>query len=142
MTFKTLERQKDALDPPAKPSYPELQKIALPHIQSFNSLFPSKGRVGLLETAIADIPKCVVFDGESSMLVQERSKVEFWLSEPSLAKPVSNVLVYPSECRERGTSYQAAFSIKLNWRINGGPTVSEIRPLGNLPVMVKVCFME
>lgn len=70
-----------------------------------------------------------------------------WVTSPHVAKPVveglgkgNNMLrqMYPAECRERHTSYKAQMQVKLNWRVDGGPVQSEMKPLGSLPIMVGV----
>ncbi|KAI8893711.1 hypothetical protein BC833DRAFT_624620 [Globomyces pollinis-pini] len=143
MEFRTLERTKEALSPSSKSHhYPALAAISGPHIESFNAMFNNGAAPGLLDLAVLDIPHVHVFDGQKGDPLDNRNKVEFWLSNPTVAKPVIDgkkalqTLLYPSECRERGVSYTAKMQIKLNWRVNGGATNSEVRPLGKLPIMV------
>ncbi|KAI8819166.1 uncharacterized protein EV422DRAFT_588918 [Fimicolochytrium jonesii] len=143
-TFHTLDRQQAAVYPSkTRPQYPELAKLSAPHVESFNSLFAhGTASSGLLDRAVQDIGKRVVFDGKPGE--SGRNKIELWLSSVSVGKPVieaggggvSNQL-FPSECRERGMSYKSVMQVRLNWRVNGGTVQSEVRSLGKLPVMVR-----
>ena len=67
-TFDTVSREAAAINP-ALPNaeYPKLAALSAPHIESFNSIFqPLGGTVlsggGLLDKAIEDIPKKIIFD--------------------------------------------------------------------------------
>ena len=61
--FRTLERQKESLEPSKKGThYPRLSALSAPHVESFNSIFDLKGGPGILERAVQDIGKVVVFD--------------------------------------------------------------------------------
>ncbi|KAJ3325981.1 hypothetical protein HDV06_002366 [Boothiomyces sp. JEL0866] len=131
--FKTLERNNQAINPSKDgPHYPKLEKISEPHIQSYNSLFAFGDGVGLLDLAILNLEKMVVFDGSKDVALEERNKLEMWFSNPSVGKPIISggkgklqQFLYPVECRERGISYKAPMQIKLNWRVNNGPVNSE-----------------
>lgn len=46
--------------------------------------------------------------------------------------------VFPSEARERLTSYKARLSVKISWTVNGGERQDHTRECGMLPVMVRV----
>ncbi|KND03173.1 DNA-directed RNA polymerase I core subunit RPA135 [Spizellomyces punctatus DAOM BR117] len=145
-TFRTLDRQKESILPSkTRPHYPRLAKLSAPHVESFNSLFAYGGvGAGLLETAVGDIGRRVVFDGKTGGGLGGRNKLELWLTNVNVGKPsiensrgaVSNQL-FPSECRERGISYKALMQVRLNWRVNGGPIQFEMKSLGKLPVMVR-----
>lgn len=137
MPFHTLKRQKDAVNPPETRLHPQLGELATPHIESFNTLFSHGSAMGLLDRALLDIPHMVVFDGLKTDRIDERNKLQMWVSSAAVAKPMLNELVYPSECRERGASYKAKMQLKLNWSVNGGPVSSSVKSLGYLPIMVK-----
>ncbi|KAJ3010105.1 hypothetical protein HKX48_007581 [Thoreauomyces humboldtii] len=143
-TFHTLDRQHHAILPSkTRPQYPELAKLSAPHVESFNSLFTFGGSsTGLLDKAVTDIGRRVVFDGRPGD--KGRNKLEVWLTNVSVGKPViengtglvSNQM-FPSECRERGMSYKGIMQARLNWRVNNGPVQTEMKSLGKLPVMVR-----
>lgn len=136
--FGTLKQQQLAQCPPKTSIHPELQNISAPHIQSFDSLFSNDA---LLQKAILDIPKTTVFDN-MELPISQRNKIEFWVANATVAKPMMTKLIYPAECRERGVSYKATMQIKLCWRVNDGPVIEEVRGLGSLPVMVRVSFFS
>ncbi|RKO93987.1 hypothetical protein BDK51DRAFT_21244, partial [Blyttiomyces helicus] len=135
-TFSTLSRQALAISPSkGKPHYPRLEKLAAPHVESFNSLFAYGSGTGLIDKAVSDISRKVIFDGKPGETIGEggRNKLE---CKPTGRGAISTQLL-PSECRERGVSYTAKLQAKLNWRVNGGPVQSEQKTFGNLPIMVK-----
>ncbi len=64
-TFNTLNRRHEAMNPSTQPlpHYPRLAALPLPHIESFNAIFNHGiGRPGLLEYAVDDMGKYVIFD--------------------------------------------------------------------------------
>jgi hypothetical protein len=71
-----LERQDESKNPPEAPNYPKLEAIPKPHIDSFNSLFSYGNTLGLLDLAVSNIPKVVVFDGKKELELSKRNKIE------------------------------------------------------------------
>ncbi|KAJ3289897.1 hypothetical protein HK104_007149 [Borealophlyctis nickersoniae] len=142
-TFKPIARQYEGRFPSrTQPHNPKLAKLSAPHVESFNSLFTYGGGSGLLEKAVNDIGKRVIFDGKPGDVSQ--NKLEIWLSNVAVGKPAVEgtrgavqTQLYPSECRERGISYKARLQARLHWRVNGGPPQVENKSLGMLPVMVR-----
>lgn len=136
--FRVLERQNESIYPSnTQPHYPKLCNVPLPHIASFDSLFKYGKGLGLLDIAVNLIPHVTVFDGSRDAPLSSRNKIEFWFSCPTVGVPIYeggkgiiNSLMYPSACRESGSSYRAKMQIKVNWRINNGTIQSEIRSLG------------
>jgi DNA-directed RNA polymerase I subunit RPA2 len=51
---------------------------------------------------------------------------------------VRTLQVWPTECRQRATSYSGRLLIKLDWEIDGIPKEPIERDLGTIPIMVKV----
>ena len=47
--------------------------------------------------------------------------------------------VFPTECRQRYSTYKGNFFITLSWWLNGERQPSIERCLGAIPIMVKVC---
>ena len=58
-------------------------------------------------------------------------------THPPSAKSLTP-LIYPSECRNRGTSYRGRLMVNVKYRVNGGEWVGSVREAGGVPVMVKV----
>ncbi|RGB37128.1 hypothetical protein C1646_741339 [Rhizophagus diaphanus] len=142
--FNTLEREKLFLNPSSnKFGYPELQKLVKPHIDSFNSLLDPP-RQGLLNFAIDDIGTQEIFDKPNNS-PERGNKLSIWIDDVIIAKPLlpesvrltTSRQIYPSECRERLTTYAGKMSIKVCWQVNDGPVLAEYRPVGMLPIMIK-----
>jgi hypothetical protein len=76
-TFRTLERQNEALLPSHDaPHYPDLAEIAEPHLHSFNSLFQFGNGIGLLDQAVLNLSKMIVFDGtRTDTILEDRNKL-------------------------------------------------------------------
>ncbi|KAI9348048.1 hypothetical protein BDR26DRAFT_907704 [Obelidium mucronatum] len=148
--FNTVFRQKQAIKPSnGKPHHARTAALSAPHVQSYNSMFSFGGpnSDGLLDRAVNDIPRKVIFSGnllEPGSDVKKMTKLELWWSNVLVGKPQIDsskgavpITLYPSECRERGVSYKAKMQARLNWSINGGPVQHEFRSLGYLPIMVR-----
>ncbi|ORY01079.1 beta and beta-prime subunits of DNA dependent RNA-polymerase [Basidiobolus meristosporus CBS 931.73] len=150
-TFNTVDREKLFSNPPEGGfQYPALQTLVAPHLESFNSLFETnlENNVGLLELAIRDIGEKVVFDGKGDGpegSLAKGNRLSCWIEEVQIGRPTLpekehrsvNRLIFPTECRERFTSYKGKMQIKFCWRINDGPVNVETKALGQVPVMVK-----
>ncbi|KAJ1968965.1 hypothetical protein H4R35_006275 [Dimargaris xerosporica] len=71
--------------------------------------------------------------------------LKVWIEEVSVAKPavhvaeanVANHFTYPSECRERSTTYGGRAVAKVCWSVNDGDVAHEYRPIGTFPVMLR-----
>ncbi|KAL6307197.1 beta and beta-prime subunits of DNA dependent RNA-polymerase [Sparassis latifolia] len=156
-TFHTLTREKQFKNPPKKGSVvPILNEFVIPHLESFNALFDDSGLPvgdgdgqGLLSLAIKDIGERVVFDGKGE--IGSESGLKGWgnrlsmcyeqvlVARPMISDKIQNdyARLFPSEARERVTSYRARMTVKLRWRVNDGPTEVEQRDCGLLPIMVR-----
>ncbi|CAH1759612.1 3579_t:CDS:10 [Entrophospora sp. SA101] len=145
-SFNTLEREKLFLNPNSKKfGVPRLQEIVKPHVDSFNCLLepPTKS---LLNFAIDDIGVREIFDVPVDSLVAG-NKLSIWIDEVNIARPLlpenvsvrltSTRLIYPTECRERLTTYAGRMTIKLCWKVNDGPVNIESKYMGMVPIMVK-----
>ena len=49
-----------------------------------------------------------------------------------------SVKIFPSECRQRATTYKAKLSVTVRWSVDGQPAGSVCRVAGQVPIMVKV----
>lgn len=148
--FRTLEREKRFQNPPKdKSAYPLLAEAVAPHIGSFNALTEGPGG-GLLNLAVNDIGSKIIFD--SNDVDRLGNKLNIRVESVQLAKPsvpVNDKLsinrrTYPSECRERMSTYRSRLMLKVTWSVNDGEEVSEIREAGQVPVMLKTnrCHLE
>ncbi|XP_071484043.1 DNA-directed RNA polymerase I subunit RPA2-like [Diadema antillarum] len=109
-----------------------LQNAVLPHIESFNYVLEEG-----LSQAVGNMSP-VEF-----LLNDER--VSLSLEEASIGIPTtvhgniyaSNLKVYPSECRQRGITYQAPIQTRLSWHSSKGESGAMQVGLGSIPLMVK-----
>ncbi|KAH7887491.1 hypothetical protein F5I97DRAFT_2009198 [Phlebopus sp. FC_14] len=159
-TFNTLSREESFRNPPSNSStYPILDEFVTPHIESFNALFDDSrlpkgdgdGR-GLLSLGLKDIGERVVFDGNGQPGTESGqtgwgNRMSIWIEEVSIAPPrvsdrdtwSTERRVYPSEARERLTSYRGRMQAKVCWKINGEghPDQYVMRDCGLVPIMVR-----
>ncbi|KAI0717958.1 beta and beta-prime subunits of DNA dependent RNA-polymerase [Fomitopsis betulina] len=157
-TFDTLTRERQFKSPPKDGAVvPILNEFVRPHLESFNALFDDSGLPsgdgdgrGLLSLGIKDIGERVVFDGKGEIgsesgLTGWGNRLSMWYEAVTVGRPqvpekdqqVRDNKVYPSEPRERLTSYRGRMMVKLCWRINDGPVEVETKDCGLLPIMVR-----
>lgn len=53
---------------------------------------------------------------------------------------VKNVQIYPTECRQRASTYKGKFFIEVDWYIDGVHQHSFQKDMGDVPIMIKVCL--
>lgn len=149
--FRTLERESRFINPPKdKTAFPLLKEAIEPHVGSFNALTEGPDG-GLLSQAIEDIGEKVIFDGNLGTDENINSnylgnKLSISIEQVSISKPMSNEGVssaverkfFPSEARQRLTSYKGKLMLKLKWNVNNGEEVfTEVRDCGGLPIMLQ-----
>ena len=148
--FRTLERESRFRNPPKdKSAYPLLADAVSPHIGSFNALTEGPGG-GLLNLGVQDIGTKTIFDSNDTDRLGNKlsTRVEsVQLTKPAVPandKLSMNRRTYPSECRERMTSYRSRLMLKVTWSVNDGEEVSEVREAGQIPIMLKSnrCHLE
>jgi DNA-directed RNA polymerase I subunit RPA2 len=146
--FNTLRRENLFRHPPTDhTAYPALQLAVNPHIESFNGLFRSDGKPGLLAHAVADIGYKTYLDGDERAGPEGRNRLDIRVTEVMLQKPqvpptnklARNREILPSECRERHVTYRGRLSATFEYSVNGGDPVELTRELGQVPIMLKVC---
>ncbi|TPX47723.1 DNA-directed RNA polymerase [Synchytrium endobioticum] len=150
-SFNIPSRELLSLNPSERrPHSTRLAALSRPHIDSFNALFQwgTGNDAGLLEKAVQGIPQKVLFDTDISVYGQiherGRNRLKMWIGSVTLPKPILpgskgslGKPVFPAECRERGISYKAPMQVKICWSVNDGPTQSEVKLAGQLPIMVR-----
>lgn len=155
--FKVHLRQHLALEPSSKGVHHEkLNMLAAPHLDAFNSLFEwndeQNEATSLVELAVRDIGPKHVFDGKGSRDDDLGNKLELWIEDVRILKPMVNdstrnlvrKIILPSDCRERGTSYKGRMQVRIAWKVNDGSVQRETRIFGEVPIMVgsKRCHLE
>ncbi|CAG8479706.1 9635_t:CDS:10 [Acaulospora morrowiae] len=143
-TFHTCEREKLFLHPSSKKfGVPELQRLVKPHIESFNSLLEPPTR-GILHYAVDDIGVVEIADVPHNS-PEKGNILKVWIEEVLIGKPllpenargVKTRQIYPSECRERMTTYAGKMMIKFCWQVNDEPPNTDTKSMGFIPIMIK-----
>lgn len=78
-------------------------------------------------------------------LVNNR-QIKLTITGFSLAQPqvpfgtigVRNTLIYPTECRQRKSTYSGKFLVNVEWYIDGQIQQPFTKDLGNIPIMIRV----
>ncbi|WVR09206.1 hypothetical protein IAU60_006268 [Kwoniella sp. DSM 27419] len=159
-TFRTLTRERQFRHPPPDLSdVPALDELVAPHLQSFNALVEDEGHPegkGLLQLGIEDIGEKVVFDnkpfeGENG---EFGTKISYRIDRVALSRPLVpekdklavERRIFPTEARERLTTYRSRLTVNIRWTITGPDGVSreheEIKECGLLPVMSIRCNLQ
>ncbi|KAF9006698.1 hypothetical protein BDQ17DRAFT_1423565 [Cyathus striatus] len=155
-TFNTLEREAAFRNPPKdRASYSILNEFVAPHIESFNSIFDDSGLPsgdgdgkGLLSLALKEIGERVVFDKNIRDSADSGwgNRMRIWIEQVTIARPMvpekdktaRERRVFPSEARERLTSYKGRMMVKLCWTDISGQKHDTMKDCGLVPIMVRV----
>ncbi|XP_015514488.1 DNA-directed RNA polymerase I subunit RPA2 [Neodiprion lecontei] len=112
---------------------PILQSLGAPHIDSFNYMLQD----GIFEAVENLIPvHLLLANGDKIILTIE----DVSISPPSLPTGTIGVKthqIYPSECRQRGSSYKGKLTARIGWSVNGVPQETILKDLGTIPIMIK-----
>uniref|UniRef100_A0AAR5PBI8 DNA-directed RNA polymerase n=1 Tax=Dendroctonus ponderosae TaxID=77166 RepID=A0AAR5PBI8_DENPD len=109
-----------------------IKKLGLPHVTSFNYMV-DKG----LNEAIQNLVPV-------EFLVNDR-QVKLIITGFSLAQPqvpygtigVRNNLIFPTECRQRKSTYSGKFLVNVEWYVDGQIQQPFTKDLGNIPIMIR-----
>lgn len=74
--------------------------------------------------------------------------IEFKIEDATIGIPgvphgtigVKNPVIYPSECRQRASTYKARMIITIGWSIDGLKQQSFEKDMGEIPIMLRVIF--
>ncbi|KAK4683850.1 DNA-directed RNA polymerase I subunit RPA2, partial [Tremellales sp. Uapishka_1] len=150
-SFHTLARERQFRHPSKEAAdYPALDELVRPHIESFDALIEdgTEGK-GLLQIGVEDIGEKVVFDGKPTDRCKFGTKITYRIAQVALSKPLvpekdkSAVerRIFPSEARERLTTYKSRLTVNIRWTVTGEDGQSEeheeFRECGYLPVMLR-----
>ena len=158
--YDTVRRERLFRNPPKDhTAFPALAEAIRPHVDSFNALFDGDK---ILDDALKDIGVKTFLDGEPETLEQKRQRREqgikrapkrnrlsVRITELFLEKavlPASNKFstrnreIYPAECRERHATYRGKLRARLEYRVNNGEWKESVRELGQVPIMLRVCW--
>jgi DNA-directed RNA polymerase beta subunit len=113
-----------------------LQDLISPHVESFNFAL-ERG----LQYALEEIRPHEMVDpkGRRMVMALEGATIGYpTVDEKNVFS--KSVQVFPSECRERATTYKAKLSLTLKWELDGKSGGSITKVVGQVPIMVKVCL--
>lgn len=144
----TTRRQRIFRTPPTdKSAYPALAAAVEPHLDSFNAIF---GKGGQLEQGIKDIGTKIFLDGNPythDVESGDRSRLYVRIQEvfvdratlpPTNKHALKNRNILPAECRERHATYRGKLRARIEYRVNNGDWVEQVRELGHVPIMLRV----
>lgn len=116
-----------------------LQRAAYSHLESFNFMLRDS-----LPRAVKNL------DRQEMMVNGER--ISFWIEEANIARPTAGRRdgveatrsIYPAECRERHTTYEADLQVVMHVRVGENPVWIVNRTVGQVPIMVKSdrCYLK
>ena len=93
---------------------------------------------GLLDLAVSSLPIVSIDAAPSKRLPSIRMGIEaVTVGYPSRTDDSVDTRVFPSECRELGTSYSAPLMVTFHRQIDDGPIEKTTKRMGLLPIMVR-----
>ncbi|XP_018361298.1 PREDICTED: DNA-directed RNA polymerase I subunit RPA2 isoform X2 [Trachymyrmex cornetzi] len=110
-----------------------LQSLGVPHIDSFNYM--------LEDGLFYSLKDCTPV----YLTLTNGDKVVLWMDDVHIYKPtipsstigVKTCKIYPTECRQRGSTYKGKIIARLGWSVNGKEQELLEKDLGEVPIMVK-----
>ncbi|XP_033639510.1 DNA-directed RNA polymerase I subunit RPA2-like [Asterias rubens] len=109
-----------------------LQELTRPHIESFN-YFLQEG----LALSARQIPPVEFTLGQERVSLAIRDAI---IGAPEVShtnRHAATLRVFPSECRQRGTTYRAKIQASVSWASSSGREGVKDMLLGDIPIMVK-----
>ncbi|XP_043275867.1 DNA-directed RNA polymerase I subunit RPA2 [Venturia canescens] len=118
---------------PAEAQNPLLQILGKPHIDSFNYMLDDG-----LENSMKEVLPV-------HLTLANNDKIALWIEDATIYQPMAptgtigirNHKIYPTECRQRGSTYKGKLIGKIGWSINGRLQEHIEKDLGEIPIMVK-----
>lgn len=108
------------------------EDITKPHIESYNGLFTNK----IFKNIIKNIKPLIIDNFRLEI-------VDYNIHQPYLAEKNNTSIdrrLLPRECRLTNTTYKGKIFVKFNLYIEDKLVLSELRPCGGFPIMVKSGF--
>lgn len=59
---------------------------------------------------------------------------------PTTCIAARNKKVFPSECRQRASTYSGACTVSVGWAVNDGPRPPVDKSMGEIPIMLRVSY--
>ncbi|XP_054265624.1 DNA-directed RNA polymerase I subunit RPA2 [Macrosteles quadrilineatus] len=109
-----------------------LQSLGEPHVSSFNYML-AQG----LQQAIDNLTPAQFKIGEKQVKILIKTAYILPPAVPAGTAGVRSHLIYPTECRQRGSSYTGSLHVLVDWFIDGRPQPTQDYAVGQVPIMVK-----
>ena len=109
-----------------------LRRLVAPHVESFNYVLQ-----GGLAAAVADIP------AREFVPVPGGKRMTIWLEDAAITYPVdasagrADTRKWPSECRERGITYDAPLQLTVAWQVEDEEAHRVSFTAGQVPIMIQ-----
>ncbi|XP_031556701.1 DNA-directed RNA polymerase I subunit RPA2-like [Actinia tenebrosa] len=110
-----------------------MQDLVRPHIESFNFMLEEG-----LSLAVQGIPP-------SELMTAGGQRVSVYFTDASIGVPTisdtnvysSQMKIFPTECRESGSSYKSKIQVTVQWKVDNEPQGSVTKVIAYVPMMVK-----
>uniref|UniRef100_A0A1B6M535 DNA-directed RNA polymerase subunit beta n=1 Tax=Graphocephala atropunctata TaxID=36148 RepID=A0A1B6M535_9HEMI len=109
-----------------------LKSLGEPHVASFN-YFLKEG----LQQAINNLTPAQFKIGERHVKLSFKSAYLLPPAVPSGTPGIRSPLIYPTECRQRGSTYSGSLHVVIDWTIDNQPQPSQDYAIGHIPIMIK-----
>ena len=120
---------------PSPDDLASLRDLFVPHVSSFDALL-SPG--GLLDLAVSTLPTVSIDPNPTKRLPSIRIGIDsVAVGYPSRADDSVDTRIFPSECRELGTSYTAPLMVTFHRQVGDGAVEKVTKRMGLMPVMVR-----
>ena len=118
---------------PRQTANPLLESLGSPHVGSFNFMLDSG-----LNYAVQDLEPI-------EFSLEDGRRISLWIAECRIEKPsvpagtvgVHDNRVYPSEARQRGSTYKGICRLRMNYAVDGVVQNTIEKSLGAVPIMLK-----
>ena len=112
-----------------------LRDLFAPHVSSFDAMLAPGG---LLDLGVSTLPLVSIDANPSKRLPSLRVGIEaVSIGYPARTDDSVDTRIFPSECRELGTSYSAPLMVHFHRQIGDGPIEKTVKRMGLVPIMVR-----
>ncbi|XP_046672556.1 DNA-directed RNA polymerase I subunit RPA2 [Homalodisca vitripennis] len=140
MTGKTTLRNLTAPNygKPSEAQNEFLKSLGEPHVASFNYILKEG-----IQQAIDNLTPAHFKVGQKQVKLSIKSGYLLPAAVPPGTPGVRSPIIYPTECRQRGSTYKGTFHVILDWTVDGQPQPSQDYAIGQIPIMVKskACYL-
>lgn len=110
-----------------------IQELGTPHVESFNYMLEE----GLSNAAKSNPPITIILPNHDTVLLKIDDVRIYQPMVPTGSLGIKTHKIYPTECRQRASTYKGKIIIKVGWSINGQSQESLEKEIGEVPIMLK-----